>query len=352
MIKGILFYKTEDYERNKWFANEIVSKGKEYGLDIEIGIFNPYDINEAVEMAKKTKASFALVRSIGFINVKNLNQALEEAGLRVFNNSMISRIANNKMETFLWAKKSGLFEKGLVINSEQISLKPTHMPKLLLNNQSGGIKPGDVLNFEASEYIYLGEDAFLKYLSYEDFCSELERETGFIMKSCDGHGGSEVFYINDEKSCKEAISVIAQSYIKDKQIYLNNNEFLPKLCVVQDICDEIGIDMRVYVLGGKVLAAVRRDSKVSFKSNFSLGGSATYIPKENLSCEQKFVIDLIVDNLKPDFVGIDFIRNKGKWVLNEIEDAVGCRMLYQVTEIDPVKLYVEYLATELNNGDL
>ena len=42
--------------------------------------------------------------------------------------------------------------------------------------------------------------------------------------------------------------------------------------VAQSLCDEPGVDMRVYVLGGEVLAAVRRTSRSDFRSNFKLGG--------------------------------------------------------------------------------
>jgi len=46
----------------------------------------------------------------------------------------------------------------------------------------------------------------------------------------------------------------------------------------------------------------------------------------------------------PDFVGIDFIFSDGKPYLNEIEDVVGTRMLYKLTDLDPAKMYIEYIA--------
>ena len=52
--------------------------------------------------------------------------------------------------------------------------------------------------------------------------------------------------------------------------------------------------------------------------------------------------------LKPDLVGIDFIFHRGKTYLNEIEDAVGTRMLYQFTDFDPVDLYMQHILHTLS----
>ena len=41
------------------------------------------------------------------------------------------------------------------------------------------------------------------------------------------------------------------------------------------------------------------------------------------------------------YVGIDFILDdNNKFIFNEIEDVVGSRMLYQVSDIDIVDLYL------------
>ena len=40
------------------------------------------------------------------------------------------------------------------------------------------------------------------------------------------------------------------------------------------------------------------------------------------------------------FVGIDFIVDKGNWIVNEMEDPVGTRMLYQTSSKNVVSDYV------------
>ena len=149
-----------------------------------------------------------------------------------------------------------------------------------------------------------------------------------VIKAVDGHGGSEVFLAKNRAECKQALSLL-----RDK-------------CVIaQSVCDEPGIDMRVYVMGNEVLAATKRTSRSDFRSNFSLGGSAELdIPTDDMIK----TINKLRDRLGFDFVGVDFIRHNGRWVLNEIEDVVGTRMLYSLTDIDAADKYVEYIIHKVN----
>ena len=54
-------------------------------------------------------------------------------------------------------------------------------------------------------------------------------------------------------------------------------------------------------------------------------------------------INKLREALDFDFVGVDFIRHDGRWVLNEIEDVVGTRMIYALTDIDAADKYIDYI---------
>ena len=56
------------------------------------------------------------------------------------------------------------------------------------------------------------------------------------------------------------------------------------------------------------------------------------------------IIRRILPELLPDFVGIDFVFGREGVYLNEIEDVVGTRMLYELTDLDPARMYMEYIA--------
>ena len=144
-----------------------------------------------------------------------------------------------------------------------------------------------------------------------------------VMKAVDGHGGEEVFLLKKKEDAKP----------------LDNKHY-----IYQEMCDEPGIDMRVYVIGSTPKIAIKRTSDKDFRSNYSLGGHAeqTICPKN--VCD---ICQSISRDLQSDFIGIDFIRNNGQWVLNEIEDPVGCRMVYHCTKYDIIEDFVHYVLTKL-----
>lgn len=163
------------------------------------------------------------------------------------------------------------------------------------------------------------------------FCDKRRFETGGIVypcvvKSSSGHGGQEVFLVSNAEELETSIDKIPQ------------NEFL-----VQELSSDAGKDVRAYVLGGKCLCMMKRSSKSDFRSNFSLGGSAERVYDEQL-CRYA---EKIAEHIKADFIGVDFIFHHGKPYLNELEDVVGTRMLYSLTDIDACKLYVEHILRNL-----
>ena len=114
--------------------------------------------------------------------------------------------------------------------------------------------------------------------------------------------------------------------------------------IVQKFCSQPGEDMRVYVLGGEILAAVLRRSETDFRSNFSLGGTVRLVDPPAEICA---MVETLQTKFAFDFVGVDFIRDEGKWVLNEIEDVVGSRMLYKAAGLDVAALYLRHVAENI-----
>lgn len=164
----------------------------------------------------------------------------------------------------------------------------------------------------------------------------METEEGFseklpfpyVLKSVDGHGGSEVFLVKTKEEKN-----------KLKAEYSSGRRF-----VSQKLCSSPGRDFRVYVLGGKVLAGAMRSSSSDFRSNYSLGGTAEIVQvPQNIA----FSAERIAAKLQSDFVGVDFIFDGDDAVVNEVEDVVGTRMLYDLTDLDAAEEYAKYIAKNL-----
>ena len=101
----------------------------------------------------------------------------------------------------------------------------------------------------------------------------------------------------------------------------------------------------MWLIGGKIIAAVLRKSDSDFRSNYCLGGSAQVY---TLSESEKALVNKIASLVKYDYIGIDFVFDCGRPVFNEIEDTVGARMVYDKTDIDILSLYCNYIKKEMN----
>ena len=262
-MRGWLVYSPEGYALNRWFADRLLSAADANGLDLALML-----VQDGAGLPPEPLPDFAVVRTIR----PDISSSLEARGVRVFNNAATAHVANDKWQTFRLAAELGL----AVLDTERFT------------------------------------------------CPELpSMPFPCVVKSLDGHGGSEVFAAHDAS----AVASIAVQTGK-------------RTFVAQPFCDEPGVDMRVYVLGGKPIAAVRRESKEGFRSNFKLGGEASSATPEP---GQREVVAKLHDRIGFDFVGVDFIRHRGQWVLNEIEDVVGTRMLYATTDIDAADLFIRHI---------
>ena len=148
-----------------------------------------------------------------------------------------------------------------------------------------------------------------------------------VAKPADGHGGQGVTWLADE-------AALLRYAAKAKRPFLLQEPMVT------------GWDLRLYVLNGECYAAVLRTSAADFRSNFSLGGNAAVITPDR---EAKALLHRVQQILPLDFAGVDLLRHPdGGYVIGEIEDAVGCRMLYALTDKDPARDYIRTVAGVLS----
>ena len=155
-----------------------------------------------------------------------------------------------------------------------------------------------------------------------------KRPYPFVIKACSGHGGTQVYMVSDDQSFRQAVQALCG---------------VP--CVAQEVVSDLGKDLRIYVLGNRVIAAMMRTSDKDFRSNFCLGGNASAY---RLECEELAIVESFCKALDFGLIGIDLMYHKGQPVFNEIEDVVGCRMLYGNTDLDPVSMYLDHILQNLS----
>lgn len=144
--------------------------------------------------------------------------------------------------------------------------------------------------------------------------------TPVVEKPIDGKGGKNV-------------SLITENGFEIKEGY-----------VYQKPASDMGRDLRVWLIGGEIISSILRVNNNDFRSNFCLGGEAHIY---NMSKDEQRLVQKIASLLEYDYIGMDFVFDNGRAVFNEIEDAVGARMVYEKTDIDILKLYCDYIKSEM-----
>lgn len=280
-----LIYREEDIRKNSWYIGKYLSLSSKYNLRIslvltkELTLLSSEQGNTVLLHGERTDLpSLAIVRTID----PRLSRHLELAGITVVNSSHVSEVCNDKARTY----------------QEIASLKIPMVPSF-----------------------------FCRHECLPEFIDNITSNT--VVKTVDGHGGQEVFLLSP-KDCDLRLEL---KQIKAK----TTSDF-----VIQPLLGSKHQDLRVYVLGKQILAAVLRTSRDGFKANYSLGGSVT---EYFLSEEEIKKVKQIIDHFNFDLVGIDFILDDDNTLIfNEIEDVVGARMLYECTKIDIVDCYLRHLS--------
>lgn len=186
---------------------------------------------------------------------------------------------------------------------------------LVINNS----KTNKISNDKYLFYQYLNNHSFPCMETYSSI-DEINFSP-FVAKPRDGHGGNGVYLFPSKEEYLDKVD------INDRPKY-----------IFQRSSSDLGIDLRVYVLNKKIYGSVLRKAKEGeFRSNFSLGGNVTYFEPP---IEVKGMALNIANEFDSFFVGIDFIVDKGNWIVNEMEDPVGTRMLYKTSSKNVVSDYV------------
>jgi RimK family alpha-L-glutamate ligase len=186
-------------------------------------------------------------------------------------------------------------------------------------------KVSSLCNSKAKTYMYMQKNGIPILNTYIGYYNK--EQFPVVMKPNDGHGGKNVILANNRSEYEKAVKLY------------NGSNF-----VVQEVANNRGRDVRVYVVGKKIIAAMLRISDSDFRSNFCLGGKAVVY---NLNEEETALVNKIISLFDFDFVGIDFVFHNNKAVFNEIEDVVGSRMLYSHTDIDIAEIVTEHIVKSL-----
>lgn len=283
---------TNAYMRNTSQSNQAQRIGEELsalGADVEIK--RNFDLARIVGgELKAEKYDFCVFLDKDKIAAR----MLEKSGLRLFNLSAAIEVCDDKMLTHIALANNGI-----------------NMPDCIYAP----------LCYNTNEQ------------PNEDLLGRVKNALGFplVAKTNYGSLGAGVELIKDEKHLIE---------------YEKNNIMLPHF-YQQFIDCGAGEDLRVIVVGGKYLCAMKRHNDNDFRSNIELGGTGSvYAADEELIklCEK------VAKLLNLDYCGIDILTDKnGKRYVCEVNSNAFFAAAERVCKVNVAKAYARHMLESIKN---
>lgn len=255
MEKVFLIYNEEETRINQFSINKYIEGFKAFNIDCILLTDTNYKF-----------ISYTPLCVINRTNNYHISQFFENLGIRVFNNSTVTKICNNKLDTY---------------------------------------------NFLGKEIQHL-----------QIYNENDEYDLPIIIKDPTSKGGKDVFLIENKNQ-------LAEIY----KPYMIKQKFLPNAC-----------DIRTYIIGNEIILSLKRYPKTNFKANYKINHNAEVY---TLKANEKKLINKILKKFNFDYVGIDILKSGNEFYFSEIEDSVGARAVYDLTDIDIINLYVNYIYKQI-----
>ena len=119
-------------------------------------------------------------------------------------------------------------------------------------------------------------------------------------------------------------------------------EMTKSVYYLQEFIQHGGEDIRVFIIGGEVVASMRRVSE-NWKTNISIGGKAQpYEPSEKI----KEIALKAAQKLGLEYTGVDVMVSGNNVYIIELNSTPGWEGLQSVTETDITKKLVEYVLSK------
>ncbi len=175
--------------------------------------------------------------------------------------------------------------------------------------------------------------AFANYPSDIDYLIKQVGGTPLIIKLLEGTQGLGVVLAENETAAKSVLEAFYN---------LNAN------ILVQEFVKEAnGSDIRAFVVGGKVVGAMKRQGKTGeFRSNLHRGGVGTAI---ELTLEEQEVAIQAAKSLGLGIAGVDMLPSTRGPLVIEVNSSPGLEGIEKATKQDIAGIIIEYIEQNINN---
>lgn len=226
-----------------------------------------------------------------------LAKMLEAEGFRVFNRAEAIEICDDKALTFLKLKNTDI-----------------KMP-----------------------LTYVSPMTFGKEYKDYTFVLQVQSSIGYpmVIKENKGSFGEQVYLVNNYYETVEKIKTIGHCDFV-MQEYIESSK---------------GKDVRIHVVGGKVVTAMERINENDFRANITNGGKMKKYEPTKEQCEMALKV---CDKLGLDFAGVDIMFGKdNEPILCEVNSNAHFKNIYDCTGVNVAEAIIEYILEILDyNGSM
>ena len=289
-----LIYEKREGEKNLGFIRLFQEAGKEAGFSFFFVLKEEYQKRELPELVlNRTRDA-------------KVSLWYEKRGVRVVHGSRLVSIGNDKWKTIQYIIEYDR-KRGFLHSDNLTVFREGRLPDTIF-------LPG------------FQKELFMKEIWEQGW----HKGEDLVLKSVDGHGGSEVFLLPCTEIRRNSPEMMAAFDLLSG-----------KDCIVQERIKSDAKDLRIYILGNRIYHAMLRTGKRDFRSNHALGGTAE---SYELSESERQTVEAYLEafsGLGLELCGLDFIvAEDGSLVFNELEEMVGCRMLYEYSDKEIVRDFI------------
>lgn len=201
-----------------------------------------------------------------------------------------------------------------------------------IKNADSKIKTTIILN--KTEDIKMQKTLFApkKYNSATDiaFLNQVADRLGFplVFKSAYGSRGEQVKLINNI----EELIKIDEKYCNEEHLYQEYRN------------SSAGKSVRVIVVGGKAIGAIKLENTLDFRSNAYLGGKGSVF---ELTDEYKSVSEKVSKAMNLDYCGVDLFCDKP--IVIEVNSNAYFKEFEEKTGINTAEIFAEYIMENIND---
>lgn len=319
MKAWILYPSTTPRAHNafSWFVNA----AERMGVELQVHFFEELSLEKMTSMERLFckdgqyyDLDFVIMRGYDF----DLSLFFEARGIPVFNSSLSMALSRNKMATQRVLEAASLPVPETAFGGRIV------LPQAVLDAAPFGIRSVLGSSKDMSETTYVA----MNYRDY-DKMADIFGARCYIVKQVCGSKGENVYLVDSQSSLDEALGECAANL----GMKPDDPSLVDEILFQKYISTSYGRDVRVWVVGDKVVGCVLRHNEHSFKSNFAQGGDASpfQLPEAaaSLAVKASQALGLMCSGVDLLFGGMDS-DGKPVFVVCEVNGNAGFRTAARV----------------------